>query len=179
MHQLGFHGFGIDLPDRHAACGDDGLLHRTAAADFHRECLGELQEPAALGAGHGVGAGLRRDAGALHHHRNQQPGVEILQGMLNGAVLILFKVTQDPKIQLLLIQRGLEIDENSMKIAWLSMGAGTENHGAGQTEMGEEQLPKVLINSLPRLIFHLDGAVSKGKPLEPGTEIAILLQRHQ
>ena len=59
------------------------------------------------------------------------------------------------------------------------MGAGTENHGAGQTEMGEKQLPKVLVNGLPCLVLHLDGAVSKGKPLEPGAEIAILLQRHQ
>ena len=51
-----------------------------------------------------------RDAGQLHHHRDQLLGQQVVQGVLEIVVGILGEVRQQPFVQLLVIQGRLQVD---------------------------------------------------------------------
>ena len=77
-HELGTHGARVDLLERHAAGGNDGLVNGPRAGDRHRKMLEQLHELMPLLARDGVDLRILRDAGQTHEHRDHIAGLRVL-----------------------------------------------------------------------------------------------------
>ena len=135
---------GWDLPDGHAARGDDGLGHGSRAPDGDGEALGQLQQPPPLGPGYGIGPGLGEISARSTITGNQQPGIEVLKGMVDGPVLVLLQVPQHPLVQLLLVQSRFQIDDNFLQLPGLPWALALRITGPERPKWVKSSSPKSL-----------------------------------
>ena len=63
----------------------------------------------ALLASYGVHLFLRRNAGQLNENGDHHFACKIAQRICKVAVCVLFKVAQEPRVELFLVERGLEV----------------------------------------------------------------------
>ena len=107
---------------------------------------------------------LRRNAAALHDHRDHRPRQQRGETVFKIAVLRGGKIAQNARVQRFFIQCGLEVDPD--RIACLParhMRAGREDHRTGEAEMGKQQFPKVLIDGLSLRVYKFDRNVFQGQ----------------
>ena len=81
-----------------------------APAMSMEKVLEQPHEAAALLPGDGVDLAVGRDAAARHHRVDHLPGQQVPQGVEKVAVDVLFKVREQPPVQGLLIQGGLQVE---------------------------------------------------------------------
>ncbi|CAN4003011.1 Sorbitol dehydrogenase, partial [Dysosmobacter welbionis] len=122
---------------------------------------------------------MGRDARPLHCHRNQLLGQQIVQRVAEVVVGVLLKVPQQPLVQGLLIQGGLQV--NLQPVGLFAevphVGGGRQHQGPADTEVGEQHLPEVRVDLLP-VLKHRQPHIPQAQALELPAQ-AVIPQRHQ
>ena len=124
---------------------------------------------------------ILRNAGQAHKHRDHGMTRKIIERVLKVPVGIFLKITQDARVELLFIQRRLQVDGQTVAVLRevTHMRTCRQDQRAGDTEMREEHLAEVGIDLLIVLIIDRERHVAQGKALHLGAPRVIGFQRHE
>ena len=101
--------------------------------------------------------------------------------MIVVLVAALGKVPQQPVVQLLFVQRGLEVDDEPVAVAAEvpHMRAGGEHQRPADAEVGEQQLPLLGKHGLVLLVLHRQRHVPQREPLHGGAVRIVAHERDE
>ena len=110
--------------------------------------LEQLHELVPLLARDSVDLRILRNTGQAHEHRDHGMTRKIIERVLKVPVGIFLKITQDARVELLFIQRRLQVDGQAVAVLRevAHVRARRQHQRAGDTEMREEHLAEVGID---------------------------------
>ena len=118
----------------------------------------------------GVDLRILRDAGQAHEHRDHGVAREVIERVLKIAVGVFLKIAQDARIELLFIQRRLQVDGQAvfMPRKIMHMRARRQHQRARHAKVREEHLTQVGVDRLVLLVVDRERHVAQRKALHLG-----------
>ena len=101
MNQLGFHGFGVDFFDIHAAGSDDCLFDGPKTLNVYGKPLEQRGKVPALFAGDGIALCFGRNSRPFHQNGNHFTGQQRPQRIDKILIAVLFQIALESCVQLL------------------------------------------------------------------------------
>ena len=121
------------------------------------------------------------DAASAHEHRDHRPPGKIIKRVLKIAVVVFFKIPEDPRVELLLVKSGLQVDLHGIGSAagLRHMRACGEHERTRDAEVREHHLAKLGVDGLAVLPQHGEAHVAQRKALHLGAVGLRAFQRNE
>ena len=128
-----------------------------------------------------IGLQRRRKAQPPGHHRRHAVGHQTTQQLFHIPVGTFADIPQDASLQLLLIQRRLQVDAEPVLLfsPVPQMGAGRQYQRAGHAEVGKQHLTEFPEYRLIFAVIHRQLHVFQAQSLHMAAAVVIADQRHQ
>ena len=141
----------------------------------------QLHQRAALLTREGVGLLLGRQAAAPQHHGHHAPRNETGENFIHVAVGIFRDVAQDAALELLLVERGLEVDHKAVAllVPIAQVCARGEYQRPGHAEVREEHFTELAEEGLGLLAVDGELHVPQREPLHRRAVGAVALKRNE
>ena len=124
---------------------------------------------------------ILRDAGQAHEHRDHGMACEVIERILKVAVGVFLKIAQDARVELLFVQRRLQINGQAVFVPRkvVHVRARRQHQRARHAKVREEHLAQVGVNGLVLLIVDRERHVAQGEALHLGAPGILGFQRHE
>ena len=135
----------------------------------------------ALPFGQVVGLAVRGDLRPLQHHGDHQPGQQRAHDVGHVPVGVGRQLPHQAGVQGGLLQGGFQVDDTGVLVLVKAphVGAGGQDQGAGQSEVGEQQLTQLTVYYFTFPVLHRQDHVFQGQALHLPAAGVGRLQRHQ